>query len=100
MPRRFSVPLTALAAISAAVAAVPVLATTAAPSTSPVSAPAAVVSAPVVTKVLAFVEENHSLAQMQAGMPYTFALAKQYGYASNYAAITHPSLPNYLAIAG
>lgn len=101
LPRRFSAPLTLLAAASAAVAAVPVLATpTAAPSASPVSAPAAVVSAPVVTKVLAFVEENHSLAQMQTGMPYTYGLAKQYGYASSYAATTHPSLPNYLAIAG
>jgi hypothetical protein len=60
-------------------------------------AAAAVVPA---TKVLIVVEENHSLAQMQAGMPYTYALAKQYGYATGYRAITHPSLPNYLAIAG
>lgn len=61
---------------------------------------AAVVAAPTVTKVLVFIEENHSLAQMEAGMPYTYGLAKQYGYATNYTAITHPSLPNYLAIAG
>jgi acid phosphatase len=53
-----------------------------------------------VTKVLIFVEENHSLAQMQAGMPYTFSLAQQYGYATNYRAIRHPSLPNYIAITG
>jgi hypothetical protein len=59
----------------------------------------AVVSAPV-TKVITVIEENHSLNQMQAGMPYTFSLAKQYGYATNYTAIRHPSLPNYLAIAG
>ncbi len=52
-----------------------------------------------VTKVLVFVEENHSLAQMKSGMPYAFALAKKYGYASNYVATTHPSLPNYIAIA-
>jgi hypothetical protein len=55
---------------------------------------------PAVTKVLVFVEENHSLAQMETGMPYTFSLAQQYGYADNYSAITHPSLPNYLALSG
>lgn len=53
-----------------------------------------------VTKLLTFVEENHSLAQMRASMPYTNGLAKTYGYASHWTAATHPSLPNYLAIAG
>lgn len=57
-------------------------------------------SPPTVTKLLVFVEENHSLAQMRAGMPYTFALAERYGYATDYHALTHPSLPNYLAITG
>lgn len=52
-----------------------------------------------VTKLLVAVVENHSLDQMAAGMPYTFGLAKRYGYATDYHAITHPSLPNYLAIA-
>lgn len=53
----------------------------------------------VVTKVLVFVEENHSLSEMRSEMPYTFALAKQFGYATHYTAIGHPSLPNYIAIA-
>jgi acid phosphatase len=53
-----------------------------------------------VTKVLVVVEENHSLTEMQTGMPYTFGLAQRYGYATDYSAITHPSLPNYIAIAG
>jgi phosphatidylinositol-3-phosphatase len=53
------------------------------------------------TKVLVIVEENHSLSQMQAGLPYLNRLAtRKYGYARHYHAITHPSLPNYLAIAG
>jgi phosphatidylinositol-3-phosphatase len=52
------------------------------------------------TKVLTFVEENSSRAQMQAEMPYLNSLARQYTYASNFTAITHPSLPNYLAMAG
>lgn len=64
---------------------------------SPSPAPAATVQ---VTKVLVFVEENHSLSQMQSHMPYAYSLAKRYGYATNYTAITYHSLPNYLAIAG
>ena len=50
--------------------------------------------------MLVVVEENHSLSEMQAKMPYLFGLAQQYGYATDYRAIRHPSLPNYLAIAG
>jgi acid phosphatase len=53
-----------------------------------------------VTKILTFVEENHSLTQMQSGMPYVYSQAQQYGYADNWTAIRHPSLPNYLALAG
>jgi phospholipase C len=44
--------------------------------------------------------ENHSLGEMRRQMPWTYRLAKRYGYATRYHAITHPSLPNYLAIAG
>jgi acid phosphatase len=36
---------------------------------------------------------------MKSGMPYAYALAKRYGYATSYYATTHPSLPNYLAMA-
>lgn len=53
-----------------------------------------------VTKLLVFVAENHSLQQMREGMPYTWRLARRYGYATRYHGVTHPSLPNYLAIAG
>jgi len=53
-----------------------------------------------VTKLLVFVVENHSLDQMRDEMPYTFGLAEKYAYASSYTAITHPSLPDYLAITG
>ena len=52
------------------------------------------------TKVLVFMVENHTLGEMQAQMPWTAALAARYGYATAYHAMTHPSLPNYLAIAG
>jgi len=53
-----------------------------------------------VTKVLTIVEENHSLQQMQASMPFLSALATRYGYATGYTAVSHPSLPNYLALSG
>jgi acid phosphatase len=57
-------------------------------------------SGPTPTKVLVFMVENHSLDEMRAQMPWTAALADRYGYATAYHAMTHPSLPNYLAIAG
>src|SRR4051812_17226731 len=71
-----------------------------APAPTATSSVAGTAARPVVTKLLVFVEENHSLAQMRNGMPYTFGLAKTYGYATNYRALRHPSLPNYIAIAG
>ncbi len=52
------------------------------------------------SKLLVFVVENHSLTQMQQQMPWTYRLAQRFGYATRYQAIRHPSLPNYLAIAG
>src|SRR3954452_11166774 len=80
----------------------PVPAQTTSVETAPARAAASSVTAtarPVVTKLLVFVEENHSLAQMKSGMPYTFGLAKTYGYATNYRALRHPSPPNYIASA-
>jgi hypothetical protein len=51
-----------------------------------------------ISKVLFIIEENHTLAQMQAGMTYLNGLSTTYGYASNWTAISHPSLPNYFAL--
>jgi acid phosphatase len=53
---------------------------------------------PAITKVLVFVVENHSLAQMRRSMPRVHAFASRYAYASDYTAIRHPSLPNYIAM--
>jgi acid phosphatase len=53
-----------------------------------------------VTKLLVLVVENHSLDEMRSQMPEAFGLAERYGYATQYRALTHPSLPNYLAMAG
>jgi hypothetical protein len=69
-------------------------ATSASPSPTSTPPPA------TATKVLTIVEENHNLAQMSSGLPYLFGLAQRFSYANGYTAITHPSEPNYLAIAG
>jgi hypothetical protein len=52
------------------------------------------------TKVLVVIEENHSLAQMRAGMPFLARKSRKYGYATHWKALRHPSEPNYLAIVG
>jgi acid phosphatase len=52
------------------------------------------------SKVLIVIEENHSYAQMKAGMPFLARLSTKYGYATHWTALAHPSLPNYLGIAG
>ena len=80
------------------VAAVLLLGAGLATATASLPSAAAALSAGSVNKVLVFIEENHSLSQMKSGMPYLYSQATKYGYASNYKAITHPSLPNYLAI--
>jgi phospholipase C len=48
--------------------------------------------------VITIVLENHSLAQIAGSSPYLNRLAAACGLADNYSAITHPSLPNYIAI--
>ena len=69
-------------------------------STSPTPSHSQSPAATGVSKLLVFVVENHSLNEMRAQMPWTYQLATQYGYATDFHAMTHPSLPNYLAIAG
>ena len=53
--------------------------------------------APQPSHVFVIVMENRSYSQAIAGS-YTAQLARQYGVASNYRGVTHPSLPNYLAM--
>jgi hypothetical protein len=50
--------------------------------------------------VLVIIGENHSDQEALAHMPHLAGWAKSFGQATNYSAITHPSLPNYLAIWG
>ncbi len=69
-------------------------------TTSPTTSPTTGVPANAVSKIIVFVEENHSLSEMRDGMPYLYGEATTFGYTINYKAATHPSLPNYLAFAG
>jgi phosphatidylinositol-3-phosphatase len=51
----------------------------------------------VATHVFVIVMENKSPAEALTGV-FTASLAARYGLAENYRAITHPSVPNYLAL--
>jgi acid phosphatase len=73
---------------------------TAAPPTTPTAtATTSPAAAAKVTKVLVFIAENKSFDEMKDEMPFTFAVAQKYGFSSNFTAIRHPSLPNYIALA-
>jgi hypothetical protein len=49
-------------------------------------------------RVIVVVLENHSYDQIKGSSPYLNQLAQRCALAINYAAVTHPSLPNYLAL--
>jgi len=61
------------------------------PSASPSPSPAPAPS------VFVIVMENKTYADALSGT-YTASLARRYGVATNYHAVSHPSLPNYLAL--
>ena len=65
---------------------------------SPPPTPTAIPEVPT-TKVVTIVLENHSDKAALDGMPYLKELAQTYGRTSEYKSLTHPSLPNYLAMA-
>jgi acid phosphatase len=67
---------------------------TPAPSTTSTNPP------PAGHKVMVIIEENHSQTEAITLMPHLSSWANTYGKATSYTAVTHPSLPNYLAIAG
>ncbi len=52
--------------------------------------------------IFVIVMENHSASQVigSADAPFINELAASYGLAANYTAVSHPSLPNYLALTG
>jgi phosphatidylinositol-3-phosphatase len=68
-------------------------------SPTPKSSPSPKAAARV-DKLLVIMAENRSAADVSAHMPYLKSQSRLYGTATNYHAITYPSLPNYLVIAG
>jgi acid phosphatase len=68
-----------------------------------VPAVAATGRVPAFDHVFIIVMENRAYSDVignTAEAPYINQLAAQYGVAANYDAVTHPSLPNYLALSG
>jgi phospholipase C len=66
----------------------------------PAQATAAAPGSPTpLSHVFLIVMENKSYSEAMAA-PYTAQLAAQYQVATGYHAVSHPSLPNYLALAG
>jgi phospholipase C len=49
-------------------------------------------------RVLVVVLENHSYSQVAGASPYLNQLARACALAADYSAVSHPSLPNYLAL--
>ena len=72
---------------------------TASASPTRTSAATPVPASAISAHVFVIVMENRTYAEAMA-QPYTSSLAAQYAVATNYHAITHPSLPNYLALTG
>jgi phosphatidylinositol-3-phosphatase len=94
------------AALAGALAAIAIAAGAATPATSAqvsaATAPAAcgqsIRATPVIRHVIVILMENHSYSEVMGHAPFITAMAKRCGLAANYHAITHPSLPNYLAL--
>jgi len=58
-------------------------------------------SVPKFDHIFTIVMENHNYDEVignTSEAPYVNTLASQYGLATNYSAVSHPSLPNYLAL--
>jgi phosphoesterase family protein len=67
-----------------------------------VRAPSQASAAPPIDHVFVIVMENHAYNQIvgSTSAPYFNGLIPTGGLAASYSAVTHPSLPNYLALAG
>ena len=104
--RRFVLLAAVLAVAAASVASPPPAARSIRLNAQPVAlrvAPAAAATATSTirpSKVLVVVEENHTEGSALRGMPALATMARSHGYTTSYRAVTHPSLPNYLAMIG
>lgn len=86
--------------IAAAVAAAVAVATTSGNAAPERKGPCGTRSSAEYTHVVVVVMENHALPQIigSSDAPYENALANECGLATNYHAVAHPSLPNYIAM--
>lgn len=94
---------TLLAAVLLLGAATPALAAdTVAPAASSQVQASATGAVPQFAHIVTIVMENHGEAGIigNASAPYINSLASTYTYFDNYSAVSHPSLPNYLALTG
>jgi hypothetical protein len=68
----------------------------------PASATSSTASSPRYDHIFVIIEENHGFLDVigNAAAPNLNALAKQFGLATNYFGVTHPSEPNYVAFLG
>ncbi len=87
-----------MAGVLAAFAAYAALPATASALTAPSPCGQAVRAKPVIRHVIIIVMENHSFDQIIGHAPFMTTLARRCSLATNYHAITHPSLPNYIAM--
>ena len=73
---------------------------TSAPSPSPWATPPVANRIPAFSHIFTIVMENEAIDAIigNTSAPYINTLAQQYAVATNYYGITHPSLPNYIAI--
>lgn len=69
------------------------------PSPTPTTPSPSPTRASDIDKILVMVIENKSYGQMKSSAPKIWALAQKYAYATDFTAIRHPSLPNYIAMA-
>ena len=69
---------------------------------APATPAAAAGTVPAFDHIFTIMMENHSYSEIigSSSAPYINSLASQYGLATNYFAVAHPSLPNYLAATG
>jgi phospholipase C len=100
MRRTLFLALSAAAALTVASAPVATVATSASAAAGPCGT---VATAPTYTHVIWILMENHSFGDIigsaaQTQAPYINALAAECGLATNYHNISHPSLPNYIAM--
>jgi hypothetical protein len=68
------------------------------PSPSPTPTPSPSQASSISHVVIVWLENHEYGSVTSTSMPYLTSLAAQYGLATNYDAVSHPSLPNYLAL--